>query len=77
MLGSHGRWQRLPGWVKLLLTGTRSANGYLLAFVLIMAGVRQGCPLAPPLYLAPAQPLFAYLNCAGFGVSSCVSWQAG
>ncbi|PNW76967.1 hypothetical protein CHLRE_11g483033v5 [Chlamydomonas reinhardtii] len=59
-------------WVKLLLTGTRSAalaNGYLSAFVLIIAGVRQGCPLAPPLYLAPAQALFAYLDRAGFGVS--------
>ncbi len=59
-------------WVKLLLTGTRSAalvNGYLSAFVLVLAGVRQGCPLAPPLYLAPAQALLAYLDRSGFGVS--------
>jgi exonuclease III len=58
-------------WVRLLHDGTRSAalvNGHLSQFIEFTAGVRQGCPLAPLLYLAIAQALLAWLSSQGFGI---------
>jgi hypothetical protein len=58
-------------WVQRLLTGTRSAamvNGRLSAYVPITGGVRQGCPLSPPLYLGPAQALLSWLKAQGVSV---------
>ena len=52
-------------WVRLLHTGTRAAalvNGRLSCWVPLTAGVRQGCPLAPLLFLAPSQALLSWLK---------------
>lgn len=51
-------------WVRLLLTHTccvARVNGYISRSVEIRSGVRQGCPLAPLLYLFVAQALLAWL----------------
>lgn len=58
-------------WVKLLLVNTQACalvNGYRSAFYAYSAGVRQGCPLAPQLYLFVAQALLSFLKQHGFGV---------
>lgn len=58
-------------WVKLLLQDTRACaniNGFVSGMVQFKAGVRQGCPLAPQLYLFVAQALLAFLKRCGFGV---------
>ena len=58
-------------WVKLLLTNTGACaliNGYMSARFAYTAGVRQGCPLAPQLYLFAAQALLSFLKAKGFGV---------
>lgn len=59
-------------WVKLLLTNTGACtliNGYMSAKYAYTAGVRQGCPLAPQLYLFVAQALLSFLKAKGFGVN--------
>ena len=59
------------GWVKTLLLATRacaSVNGVISKKELFSAGVRQGCPLAPLLYLVVAQALHSWLHAQGFGV---------
>jgi hypothetical protein len=61
-------------WVKLLLTNTAAAalvNGYLSPQCPYTAGVRQGCPLSPQLYLLVAQAMLSYLKSKGFGVQVC------
>lgn len=58
-------------WVKLLLTHTNACamvNGYCSALLPYTAGVRQGCPLAPQLYLFVAQALLCHLTAHNFGV---------
>jgi hypothetical protein len=58
-------------WVQLLLQGTQACacvNGHLSGMVGFQAGVRQGCPLAPQLYLFVAQALLAFLQARGWGV---------
>jgi hypothetical protein len=58
-------------WVRLLLDDTASCvcvNGHTSRLVPFTAGVRQGCPLAPQLYLFVAQALLIFLKCGGFGV---------
>jgi exonuclease III len=58
-------------WVKLLLTHTSACavvNGHLSSMVAFTAGVRQGCPLAPYLYLFVTQALYSFLKQQGFGV---------
>lgn len=58
-------------WVKLLLSDTSARaciNGHLSGLVSFTAGVRQGCPLAPYLYLFVTQALFCFLASKGFGV---------
>ena len=67
-----GLGEGFQAWVRLLLTGTRSAavvNGYVSSYLLLTAGVRQGCPLSPVLYLAPGQALLCWLDREGFGIS--------
>lgn len=58
-------------WMKLLLTNTRSAtfiDGYLSDFRKMEAGVRQGCPLAPLLYLPVAQAALSWLKSRDIGI---------
>ena len=58
-------------WVRLLLTDTQAAadvNGWVSAPVSSNAGVRQGCPLSPALYLFVAQALFSFLRSRGHGI---------
>lgn len=58
-------------WVKLLLTNTSACaciNGHISSLVPFTAGVRQGCPLAPYLYLLVTQAIHCFLSSKGFGV---------
>jgi hypothetical protein len=55
-------------WVSLLLSDTRAmatVNGYFSSKVTFGAGVRQGCPLAPLLYLFVAESLLRFLKAQG------------
>jgi hypothetical protein len=68
VLGFGGGFLR---WVKMLLTSTQACalvNGYVSGFHSYTAGVRQGCPLAPQLYLFVAQALLTFLKQRGFGI---------
>jgi hypothetical protein len=52
-------------WVSMLLSNTRAlatVNGYMSSKVQFGAGVRQGCPLAPILYLFVAESLLRFLK---------------
>ena len=67
-----GLGQGFVQWVRLLLQGTHSAaliNGYLAEPKLLLAGVRQGCPLAPLLYLLIAHALLCWLKDQGIGIT--------
>ncbi len=58
-------------WCRVLLQDTHACacvNGHLSRMVSFQAGVRQGCPLAPQLYLFVAQALLAFLQARGWGV---------
>ncbi|KAI7841815.1 hypothetical protein COHA_004344 [Chlorella ohadii] len=60
-------------WVQLLLMHTQTAavvNGCLSRPALFLAGVRQGCPLAPLLYLCLAQALLRLLQARGVGIQA-------
>jgi hypothetical protein len=58
-------------WMKVLLTDTRSCavvNGFRSRFYVCDAGVRQGCPLAPLMYLFAGQALLCHLKQLGIGI---------
>ena len=58
-------------WTKTLLGDTRAAavvNGYASRRVQSTAGVRQGCPLSPGLYLLASQALISWLRAQGHGI---------
>ena len=58
-------------WVRLLLTDTRAAalvTGCVSRKLPFLAGVRQGCPLAPLLYLFVGQALTCFLRARGMGI---------
>ena len=60
-------------WVQLLLPHTLAAaavNGCVSRPALFLAGVRQGCPLAPLLYLCLAQALLRLLQARGVGIQA-------
>ena len=58
-------------WVRLLLTATSArarVQGHLSPSEAFSAGVRQGCPLAPLLYLLVALAMLRLLKARGFGI---------
>ena len=66
-----GVGEGLLRWTTLLLSNTRASalvNGHLSSPVSFQAGVRQGCPLAPFLYLFIGQALHCHLLARGFGI---------
>ena len=66
-----GAGDGLVGWARTLLTDTRAfalVNGHRSEAVAFTAGVRQGCPLSPLLYLFVAEALLAWLTECGFGI---------
>lgn len=68
-----GAGEGLVRWARTLLTDTRAAacvNGHLSAPAAYAAGVRQGCPLSPLLYLFLAEALLAWLKQCGFGIDT-------
>lgn len=63
--------QGLLRWVHLILTDTQaccSVDGHLSRPRVFEAGVRQGCPLAPVLYLFVGHALLSYLQAQGLGI---------
>ena len=72
LLAQAGLGGGFLAWVQLLLHDTRSCacvNGYVSERVGFAAGVRQGCPLAPQLYLFVAQAMLCLLKHKGIGVT--------
>ena len=66
-----GASEQLRKWVHTLLAETRAqamVGGHLSTPVSMAAGVRQGCPLAPLLYLFVAQALLSWLQRKGIGI---------
>lgn len=66
-----GASEQLRKWVQTLLADTQAqalVGGRLSEPVRMAAGVRQGCPLAPLLYLFVAQALLSWLQRQGLGV---------
>lgn len=60
-------------WVRTLLTATKACavvNGYASGLKPFEAGVRQGCPLSPLLYLCVAEALCRFLKQQGVGVTA-------
>ena len=58
-------------WVSTLLRHTRACavvNGFRSNFELFHAGVRQGCPLAPLLYLFVGQAMLQWWRASGVGI---------
>ena len=58
-------------WARVLLSDTKFVavvNGFVSRPVQSHAGVRQGCPLSPFLYLFVAQALNCWLRASGFGI---------
>ena len=58
-------------WMRVLLTNTftcATVNGFCSPYYKCEAGVRQGCPLAPLLYLFVGQALLCYLKQRGIGI---------
>ena len=52
-------------WVQMLFKETKTCihtNGFTLRYVSITRSNRQGCPIAPMLYILQAEPLAAYIR---------------
>jgi exonuclease III len=65
VLREYGLGAGFVRWVSMLLSNTRAlatVNGYMSGKVHFGAGVRQGCPLAPVLYLFVAESLLRFLK---------------
>jgi hypothetical protein len=70
-MDAMGAGKGLIAWTQLLLANTASlavVNGFKSDPVPMRAGVRQGCPLAPLLYLFAAQALLCWLQHCGVGI---------
>ena len=66
-----GASEQLCQWVRTLLSNTQAqalVGNRLSQPVAMAAGVRQGCPLAPLLYLFVAQALLSWLKRCGVGI---------
>jgi hypothetical protein len=66
-----GVGQDFMDWVRMLFTNTTSVavvNGFLSRPAKFMAGVKQGDPLSPALYLFVGQALLAWLQACDLGV---------
>ncbi|PNH03795.1 LINE-1 reverse transcriptase [Tetrabaena socialis] len=66
-----GATEQLRKWVATLLSSTQAqvqVGSQLSQPVSMAAGVRQGCPLAPLLYLFVAQALLSWLQRKGMGI---------
>ena len=71
-LSSLGFGDAFLSLVRPLLSGTYAralVNGFISSPSPSFAGVRQGCPLAPLLYLAVSQALLSFLRSRGIGIS--------
>ena len=71
VMAAVGMGAGLMRWARLLLTDTRACvevNGHISPKVCMAAGVRQGCPLSPMLYLFIAHALLCWLRAKGVGV---------
>ena len=72
VMAAVGVGPRFRAWVALLLGDTRACsvlNGHVSARVRFRAGVRQGCPLSPLLYLFVGEALLRFLSRHGrFGL---------
>ena len=65
--------QRALFWLSVLCCNTRSrayVNGFVSPFFHLEAGVRQGCPAAPALYLVIALGLYRLLEKRGLGIDT-------
>ena len=52
-------------WVKMLLTDAKTCiltNGFMSKYVKISRSLRQGCPIAPMLYILQAEPMAASIR---------------
>lgn len=70
-MAEMGASEQLCKWVRTLLSETQAqalVGSRLSQPVTMAAGVRQGCPLAPLLYLFVAQALLSWLQQRGLGV---------
>ena len=71
VMAELGVGQEFISWVATLLSDTSACvviNGHASMPRLFVAGVRQGCPLSPLLYLCVAEALLRFLQHKGIGV---------
>ena len=71
-MDAMGAGEGFVAWVKTLITKTRAVavvNGHVSHAAYFKAGVHQGCPLAPLLYLFIAQALQSWLQHRGIGIN--------
>lgn len=72
VLEAMGVGDAYKGWVQLLLSSTFARacfNGFLSRCMEFRAGVRQGCPLSPLLYLFVGEALLRWLQAKNIGIS--------
>lgn len=71
VMGEMGAGGGMAAWVRTLLSDTQAVavvNGHVSPPAAFTAGVRQGCPLSPLLYLFVAEALLAWLTQQGHGI---------
>ena len=71
VMAAMGAGAALLRWVSTLLHDTRAramVNGFASGLQPFAAGVRQGCPLSPLLYLFVGEALLRFLRARGFGI---------
>jgi len=71
VMETMGAGAGLLSWTRTLLNDTQAVavvNGHVSKATAFYAGVRQGCPLSPLLYLFIAQALLSWLKHQGLGI---------